>query len=136
MGMCCRMDRVFEFDWHFIKNVEVKELIYNFWLFFQTIMLKRLQVMLDCKVINQIFKLSTRRMVVPTKDLYNEKFSLYHEGGRDEHYKQDFSYILNKVVTNKMETHLTSLIKVGMFKQGNKLVPKTSLLSIKTTERR
>jgi hypothetical protein len=130
------MDRVFELDWHFIKDVEVKELIYNFRLFFQTIMLKGLQVMLDFKVINQNFKLSTRRMVVPTKDLYNEKFSLYHEGGRDEHYKQDSSYILNKVVTNQMETHLTSLIKVGMFKQGDKLVPKTLLLSIKTIERR
>jgi hypothetical protein len=59
-------------------------------------------------------------MVVPTKDLYNEIFNLYHEGGRDEHYKQDFSYILNKLVANQMETHLTSLIKVGMFKQGNK----------------
>ncbi len=114
----------------------MKELSYNVQLFFQTIMLEGLQVMLHYKVINQIFKLSTRRMVVRTKDLYNEKFSLYHEGGRDEHYKQDFSYILNKAVTNQMETHLTSLIKVGMFKQGNKLVPKTSLLSIKTTERR
>ncbi len=65
-------------------------------------------------MINQIFKLSTR-MVVPTKDLYNEKFNFNHEGGRDEHYKQDSSYIFNKA-TNQMETHQSSLIKVGMFK--------------------
>jgi hypothetical protein len=54
-------------------------------------------------------------MVVPTKDLYNEKFNFNHEGGRDEHYKQDSSYIFNKA-TNQMETHQSSLIKVGMFK--------------------
>ncbi len=42
VGMCCRMDRVFELDWHFIKDVKVKELIYNFQLFFQTIMFEGL----------------------------------------------------------------------------------------------
>jgi hypothetical protein len=70
-------------------------------------------------------------MVVRTKKLYNEKINLYHEGGRDEHYKQDSSYIFNMVATNQ-----SSLIKVGMFRQGNKLVPKTLLLSIKTTKRK
>ncbi len=47
--------------------------------------------------ISQNFKLLAKGIVVLALETYNEEWSEYFEGEKDEHYKQDSGYILAKV---------------------------------------
>jgi hypothetical protein len=41
-------------------------------------------------------------MVIVNRESYNKKLDPHFEGGKEEHYKQDSRYIINKATKTKM----------------------------------
>ncbi len=61
------------------------------------------QIYLNFVAIDKIFKLPGKSIVIHIRETYNEEWAEYFEGRKDEHYKQDSSYILAKVYAFPMK---------------------------------
>jgi len=81
-------------------------------------------------VIGRIFKLLTKGMTIFRRHTYYEEVGKYFEGGKEEHYKQDSGYIINKTTSMYMQIHFIIVVEVSTFKQGKRFAPKTLLLTI------
>jgi hypothetical protein len=85
---------------------------------------------LDYDVIGRIFKLLTKGTTIFTRDIYHEEVGEYFEGGKEEHYKQDLGYIINKTTNMCMQIHFIIVVEVSTFKQGKRFARETLLLTI------
>jgi hypothetical protein len=81
-------------------------------------------------VIGRIFKLLTKGITIFTRDTHHEEVGEYFKGGKEEHYKQDLRYIINKTISMYMQILLIIMVEVSTFKQGKRFAPETLLLTI------
>ncbi len=108
----------------------MKELICTFWVAIKNNKLYSTTIQLDYDVIRRIFKLLTKGMTIFTRDTYHEEVGEYFVGGKEEHYKQDLEYIINKTTSTYVQIHLIIVVEVSTFKQGKRFAPETLLLTI------
>jgi hypothetical protein len=69
-------------------------------------------------------------MTIFARDTYHEEVGKYFVGGKEEHYKQDSGYIINKMTSMYMQIHFIIVVEVSTFKQGKRFVAETLLLTI------
>jgi hypothetical protein len=65
----------------------VKEIICNFWVQNVANIMWGKQISLDSLDINQFFKLPTQGIAILAQETYNQEWSEYFEGRKEEHHK-------------------------------------------------
>jgi hypothetical protein len=53
-------------------------------------------ISLDCKVINKIFELTLERTTILATKPYNDELGKGCEGNKEDHYLQNYSYVILK----------------------------------------
>jgi hypothetical protein len=114
-----KLDNFCQLNYNIVDLLAINKIIFGIQVQNVGNILQGKHIYLDFPTINQIFKLPAKGIVVLAQEAYNEEWSEYFEGGKEEHYKYDSWNILAKVRAYGMWMRLITLAEVATFWQGN-----------------